>query len=269
MLFTFAQQFFPNGNLQSLTWVMWIMLTWKPSHSWTRSMSVVTNHIYCPATQISPRYLAFRSRHSSHQSSFSFYSTINNVSNKDLHLNIATAEDMHEVGGVMAATLMQQLSVMLPATTLVPPCKAKSEHSSTGTRLQLKSSSSLPAELLHKSSSDNKISSTAIASISTDMSPSSGVLFCLQGDLGAGKTAFARGFVAAWTGCPTLRVTSPTYLLAHSYPSWDPQKYPEYVHIKVHANYAYSISLPVNGAESASLNISVSVPGSTFDTSFK
>ena len=41
---------------------------------------------------------------------------------------------------------------------------------------------------------------------------------CLDGDLGAGKTAFARGFLRAATGDEELRVTSPTYLLVNVYP---------------------------------------------------
>jgi len=39
----------------------------------------------------------------------------------------------------------------------------------------------------------------------------------LTGDLGAGKTALARGFVRAATGDAHLRVTSPTYLLSNTY----------------------------------------------------
>ena len=39
----------------------------------------------------------------------------------------------------------------------------------------------------------------------------------LKGDLGAGKTCFARGFVRARTGDWNMRVTSPTYLLSNCY----------------------------------------------------
>jgi len=39
----------------------------------------------------------------------------------------------------------------------------------------------------------------------------------LDGDLGAGKTCFSRGFVRAKTGCGDERVTSPTYLLSNMY----------------------------------------------------
>lgn len=44
-----------------------------------------------------------------------------------------------------------------------------------------------------------------------------GAVICLDGDLGAGKTAFSRGFVRAATGDWSLRVTSPTYLLSNAY----------------------------------------------------
>ncbi|KAJ0406220.1 hypothetical protein P43SY_000404 [Pythium insidiosum] len=42
------------------------------------------------------------------------------------------------------------------------------------------------------------------------------VLF-LKGDLGCGKTCFARGFIRAITGDKRLQVTSPTYLLVNTY----------------------------------------------------
>ncbi|GLD99542.1 hypothetical protein PINS_up008268 [Pythium insidiosum] len=42
------------------------------------------------------------------------------------------------------------------------------------------------------------------------------VLF-LKGDLGCGKTCFARGFIRAITGDNQLHVTSPTYLLVNTY----------------------------------------------------
>jgi len=41
----------------------------------------------------------------------------------------------------------------------------------------------------------------------------------LGGDLGAGKTCFARGFVRARSGYFDMRVTSPTYLLSNTYPA--------------------------------------------------
>ncbi|MCA9975180.1 MAG: tRNA (adenosine(37)-N6)-threonylcarbamoyltransferase complex ATPase subunit type 1 TsaE [Anaerolineales bacterium] len=41
-------------------------------------------------------------------------------------------------------------------------------------------------------------------------------LICLSGELGAGKTALARGIGRGW--CTSLRVTSPTFTLVNEYP---------------------------------------------------
>ena len=49
--------------------------------------------------------------------------------------------------------------------------------------------------------------------ISRDALP--GDFYALVGDLGAGKTAFARGFVSGWI--PDARVTSPTYAILNVY----------------------------------------------------
>lgn len=46
-----------------------------------------------------------------------------------------------------------------------------------------------------------------------------GDVVLLDGDLGAGKTCFSRGFVRARTGASDERVTSPTYLLSNAYPA--------------------------------------------------
>jgi len=43
-----------------------------------------------------------------------------------------------------------------------------------------------------------------------------GDVLCLRGDLGAGKTTFTRGLVAA-LGAPAQLVTSPTFTLLHEY----------------------------------------------------
>ena len=45
-----------------------------------------------------------------------------------------------------------------------------------------------------------------------------GDIILLDGDLGAGKTCFARGFIRGRTGMEKERVTSPTYLLSNTYP---------------------------------------------------
>eukprot|EP00571_Detonula_confervacea_P005753 CAMPEP_0172325732 /NCGR_PEP_ID=MMETSP1058-20130122/54635_1 /TAXON_ID=83371 /ORGANISM="Detonula confervacea, Strain CCMP 353" /LENGTH=183 /DNA_ID=CAMNT_0013042341 /DNA_START=289 /DNA_END=840 /DNA_ORIENTATION=- len=44
-----------------------------------------------------------------------------------------------------------------------------------------------------------------------------GDVILLDGDLGAGKTCFSRGFVRGRTGLENERVTSPTYLLSNTY----------------------------------------------------
>jgi tRNA threonylcarbamoyladenosine biosynthesis protein TsaE len=44
-----------------------------------------------------------------------------------------------------------------------------------------------------------------------------GDVILLDGDLGAGKTCFSRGFIRGRTGRYNERVTSPTYLLSNSY----------------------------------------------------
>lgn len=51
--------------------------------------------------------------------------------------------------------------------------------------------------------------------LGSDCRPSD-VLF-LHGQLGAGKTAFARGYIHAATGDSSIQVTSPTYLLTNTY----------------------------------------------------
>lgn len=49
----------------------------------------------------------------------------------------------------------------------------------------------------------------------------SGDIILLDGDLGAGKTCFSRGFIRGRCGLPNERVTSPTYLLSNTYPVVD------------------------------------------------
>jgi tRNA threonylcarbamoyladenosine biosynthesis protein TsaE len=50
----------------------------------------------------------------------------------------------------------------------------------------------------------------------------SGILIGLVGALGAGKTAFVQGFVAALPGGEGLYVTSPTFAIAQRYPTDPP-----------------------------------------------
>ena len=44
-----------------------------------------------------------------------------------------------------------------------------------------------------------------------------GTVIALNGDLGAGKTEFVRGFVAALPGCNPDEIASPTFALVHRY----------------------------------------------------
>jgi tRNA threonylcarbamoyladenosine biosynthesis protein TsaE len=53
-----------------------------------------------------------------------------------------------------------------------------------------------------------------------------GDVLCLRGDLGAGKTGLARGYVRAARSDPHLDVTSPTYLLDNTYPPEQPREGP-------------------------------------------
>ena len=57
------------------------------------------------------------------------------------------------------------------------------------------------------------------ALLSINTGPSDTIL--MDGDLGAGKTCFSRGFVRARSSRSNERVTSPTYLLSNTYPTPD------------------------------------------------
>lgn len=56
-----------------------------------------------------------------------------------------------------------------------------------------------------------------MASLLMETKHPEGSIITLEGDLGAGKTAFARGFVRAAVGDWNIRVTSPTFLLSNTY----------------------------------------------------
>lgn len=55
-----------------------------------------------------------------------------------------------------------------------------------------------------------------VGSLLSMVSKKGDVIF-LDGDLGAGKTCFSRGFIRSKTGQFDMRVTSPTYLLSNVY----------------------------------------------------
>lgn len=59
-----------------------------------------------------------------------------------------------------------------------------------------------------------------VGSVLSMQSQKGDVIF-LDGDLGAGKTCFSRGFIRAKTGLFDMKVTSPTYLLSNVYDGID------------------------------------------------
>lgn len=56
-----------------------------------------------------------------------------------------------------------------------------------------------------------------LASLLMETGRPEGAILFLEGGLGAGKTALARGFVRGATGDWNMRVTSPTFLLSNTY----------------------------------------------------
>jgi len=44
-----------------------------------------------------------------------------------------------------------------------------------------------------------------------------GTILCLRGDLGAGKTTFAKGLISGAIGCDPYDVTSPTFVFCNCY----------------------------------------------------
>ena len=57
----------------------------------------------------------------------------------------------------------------------------------------------------------------ALGALCAASAPSEGAVICLVGDVGCGKTVFARGFVRAMSEDPSLNVCSPTFLLTQEY----------------------------------------------------
>jgi len=62
---------------------------------------------------------------------------------------------------------------------------------------------------------ETEAAGAALAAYLSDVSPDSLYFVCLTGDLGAGKTAFVRGFSSVLS--PESRVKSPTYTVVNEY----------------------------------------------------
>ena len=88
--------------------------------------------------------------------------------------------------------------------------KIKSKNTNTNHRLNLSSNYSL--DLSIPTAEDMEDIGGLLSLDSTK-----GDVILLNGDLGAGKTCFSRGFIRGRTGLENERVTSPTYLLSNSY----------------------------------------------------
>ena len=65
------------------------------------------------------------------------------------------------------------------------------------------------------STAETEAAGAALAAYLSDISPDSLYFVCLTGDLGAGKTAFVRGFSSVLS--PESRVKSPTYTVVNEY----------------------------------------------------
>lgn len=65
------------------------------------------------------------------------------------------------------------------------------------------------------SASETEAAGAALANYLSDTRPDSLWFVCLTGDLGAGKTAFVRGFASVLS--PESRVKSPTYTIVNEY----------------------------------------------------
>jgi hypothetical protein len=98
-------------------------------------------------------------------------------------------------------------------------------HNKSGIRLVLDTADdteefgALLCTLLLSEEEDNSINDSTASSLAsrTSTHAAAGSVIFLQGDLGAGKTCLARGFVRAAVQDWDERVTSPTYLLSNVY----------------------------------------------------
>ena len=66
-----------------------------------------------------------------------------------------------------------------------------------------------------RSAAETEAAGASLANYLLETSPDSLFFVCLTGDLGAGKTAFTRGFSSVLS--PTSRVKSPTYTVVNEY----------------------------------------------------
>lgn len=73
---------------------------------------------------------------------------------------------------------------------------------------------------LHRTTHSEHETESFAAEIARQVTPP--LVLLLEGELGAGKTAFVRGFVRALPGGEGVVVQSPTFALARSYPTTPP-----------------------------------------------
>ncbi|KAL3793396.1 hypothetical protein HJC23_001844 [Cyclotella cryptica] len=133
----------------------------------------------------------------------------------------------------LPATLCQSQRTSLIAP-LLPAANRHARHLYHSTTRSLRTSATTRQDALHdacnnvsnNNNTDNSYALTLAIPTPEDMQDIGGLLsintqrgdiLLLDGDLGAGKTCFSRGFIRARTGMEEERVTSPTYLLSNCY----------------------------------------------------